>query len=104
MKIKSVTINKFRTIQHVTIELQDYSIIVGENNVGKSNIIDAIRFFYGDIELNTGDLCYESDFDSVPWIEIEYDMTPVEYMALPKAYRIHKNKCRRNKIRNNTCK
>ena len=94
MKIKSITINKFRTIQHATIELQDYSIIVGENNVGKSNIIDAIRFFYGDIELNTGDLCYESDFDSVPWIEIEYDMTPMEYMALPEAYRIHKNKLR----------
>ena len=94
MKIKSVTINEFRSIQHAIIDFQDYSIIVGENNVGKSNIIDAIRYFYGDIELSMDDVNYNSTFLSEPWIEIEYDMTPVEYMALPEEYRINKNKLR----------
>ena len=95
MKIKSVTINNFRSIQHAKIEFHDYSIIVGKNNVGKSNIIDAIRYFYGDIELRVDDVCYTaSDISSDPWIEIEYDMMPVEYMALPEEYRINKNKLR----------
>ena len=95
MKIKSVTINNFRSIQHAKIEFHDYSIIVGKNNVGKSNIIDAIRYFYGDIKLEADDVCYTaSDISSDPWIEIEYDMMPVEYMALPEEYRINKNKLR----------
>ena len=94
MKIKSVTINNFRSIQHATIELHDYSIIVGENNVGKSNIIDAIRWFYGDLELKIDDISYRILDNYEPWIEIEYDMKPVEYMALPKKYRIEKNKLR----------
>lgn len=94
MKIKSVTINNFRSIEHATIDMHDYSIIVGENNVGKSNIIDAIRCFYGDIELTGDDIGYASSVISEPWIEIEYDMTPVEYMALPEEYRINKNKLR----------
>ena len=95
MKIKSVTINNFRSIQHAKIEFHDYSIIVGKNNVGKSNIIDAIRYFYGDIKLEVDDVCYTaSDISSDPWIEIEYDMMPVEYMALPEEYRINKNKLR----------
>jgi predicted ATP-dependent endonuclease of OLD family len=94
MKIKSVTINNFRSIQHATIEFRDYSIIVGENNVGKSNIIDAIRCFYGDVELTVSDIGFNSSTISDPWIEIEYDMTPVEYIALPEIYRINKNKLR----------
>ena len=39
MKIKSVTINNFRSIQHAKIDFHDYSIIVGENNVGKSIVL-----------------------------------------------------------------
>ena len=94
MKIKSVTINNFRSIQHAKIDFHDYSIIVGENNVGKSNMIDAIRCFYGDIKLTMDDICFNSKDISEPWIEIEYDMTPIEYMALPETYRINKNKLR----------
>lgn len=92
MKIKSVTINNFRSIQHATINLQDYSILVGENNVGKSNIIDAIRFFYGDIELTVNDWGQNDSFDV--WVELEYDITPQEYSILPEEYRIDKDKLR----------
>lgn len=99
MKIKSVTINNFRSIEHATINMHDYSIIVGENNAGKSNIIDAIRYFYGDIDLTLRDLgCFSSVASGEPWVEIEYDMTPVEYMALPEEYRINKNKLRVQKV------
>ena len=100
MKIKSVTINNFRSIQHAKIDFHDYSIIVGENNVGKSNIIDAIRYFYGDLELTMMDWCLINErepFDVS--VEVEYDISPQDYNNLPKEYRIHQDKlCVRREI------
>ncbi len=105
MQIDSVTIHNFRSIQDATLSFQDYSIIVGENNVGKSNIIDAIRCFYGDIEFKEDDFCRacntkpkkntsQKDNKKVAWIEIEYNLTDKEYGALPKKYQITANKLR----------
>lgn len=100
MKIKSVTINNFRSIQHAKIDFHDYSIIVGENNVGKSNIIDAIRYFYGDLELTPRDWCLINEHEPFDVsVEVEYDMSPQEYNNLPKEYRIHQDKlCVRREI------
>ena len=48
MRIKSVTIENFKTIKHLDFKLRDLSLLVGPNNAGKSNIIGAIRHFFGD--------------------------------------------------------
>lgn len=100
MKIKSVTINNFRSIQHAKIDFHDYSIIVGENNVGKSNIIDAIRYFYGDLELTMMDWCLINEHEPFDVsVEVEYDISPQEYNNLPTEYRIHQDKlCVRKEI------
>ncbi len=100
MKIKSVTINNFRSIEHAKIDFHDYSIIVGENNVGKSNIIDAIRYFYGDLELTMMDWCLINEHEPYDvWVEVEYDISPQEYNNLPTEYRIHQDKlCVRKEI------
>lgn len=47
MKIKSIRIRNFRTIQDETsIDLEDYATIVGPNNSGKTNILKAIQIFF----------------------------------------------------------
>jgi len=47
MKIKSVRIRNFRTIQEETLlELEEYLTIVGPNNSGKTNILKAIQTFF----------------------------------------------------------
>jgi predicted ATP-dependent endonuclease of OLD family len=47
MKLKAVNIQNFRSIQEVTLEeCGDFNVIVGKNNVGKSNILYAISFFF----------------------------------------------------------
>lgn len=47
MKIKSVRIRNFRTIQDETLlEFDDYLTIVGPNNSGKTNILKAIQTFF----------------------------------------------------------
>ena len=44
MYIEKLTITKFRSIEHLVVEFnKGVNIIVGENNVGKTTIIDAIR-------------------------------------------------------------
>jgi putative ATP-dependent endonuclease of OLD family len=44
MYIEKLTITKFRSVEHLVVEFnKGVNIIIGENNVGKSTIIDAIR-------------------------------------------------------------
>lgn len=44
MYIEKLTIKKFRSIEYLVVEFnKGLNIIVGENNVGKTTIIDAIR-------------------------------------------------------------
>ena len=43
MKIDSLHIQNFRGIKDLTLELNDVTILIGENNVGKTTILDAIR-------------------------------------------------------------
>lgn len=43
-KITRLHIKHFRSVAEETIELDDLTILVGQNAVGKSNVIDAVRF------------------------------------------------------------
>lgn len=47
MKAKDIIIHNFRSICDAAISLEDYTMLVGVNNAGKSIVIDAIRAFYG---------------------------------------------------------
>lgn len=51
MQILNTTIHNFRSVVHCTFNLGDYSLMVGANNSGKSNVMDALRIFY-EKELN----------------------------------------------------
>ena len=48
MKLKQIEINKFRSIDHIGIKVNDLAILIGENNAGKSNILKALELFYQD--------------------------------------------------------
>lgn len=44
MHLGSLTISRFRSCDNVTVSLRrDLTVLVGENNGGKSNVVDAIR-------------------------------------------------------------
>ena len=89
MKIKSLTIHNFRSIKKVKFSLEDYVILVGANNAGKSNVLTALRIFYEDeIKFNE-----KPDFpkfqteDNESWIEIEYLLTSEEFINLKEEYK-----------------
>jgi predicted ATP-dependent endonuclease of OLD family len=90
MKIKSIKIHNFRSIKEIQFDCYDYNVIVGPNDSGKSNIIDAIRIFYED------DIKFDEqrDFpklrdldDNESWIEIEYRLTDDEFRNLKDEYK-----------------
>lgn len=72
MKISKIHIENFRSIKTADIEASDFNVFVGRNNHGKTNIFDAIEWFYsgkGDLnELRTVDA--EADAEIV--VEITF--------------------------------
>lgn len=99
MKIEQIYIHNYRSIKDSIIRMQDYSLLVGENNVGKSNIIDAIRCFYDEIKFENSDLCnYRDSEDSVSWIEMCFILTQEEYDDLKDEYKIENCKLKVRKF------
>lgn len=61
MKIKAVTVNRFRGYSSpVTIEVADLLVLVGRNDIGKSTILEALDIFF-----NEGKGCVKIDEDDV---------------------------------------
>jgi len=88
MQIANITIHNFRSIKEQPFFLKDYSLLIGANNSGKTNLIDAIRIFY------EKDLKFDSkrDFpkfapdDQESWIDIEFYLTEEEFINLKNEY------------------
>ena len=90
MRAVSIKIHNFRTFANAEVSLNPYSLLVGGNNTGKSNLIDAIRVFY------EKDIKYEAerDFPKFPvgdkesWIEIQFEPSPTELALLKDEYHL----------------
>ena len=50
MKIKTIKIKNWRSIKDIEFEAQNLMVIIGQNNHGKSNILSALLFFFGEIK------------------------------------------------------
>ncbi len=62
MKIRSVTIQNFRGYKRATkIELNDLTLIVGKNDVGKSTVLEALDIFFGNKKPDKNDLHISCD-------------------------------------------
>jgi len=90
MKIKSVTIKNFRSIQNETIFLDNYTALIGPNNVGKSNILAALLFFYDSITLkNTDFLCGPKCMSDNLYVDVEFiDLSSELFESLPDQYKL----------------
>jgi len=101
MKIRELKIHNYRSIQEQTIRFGDYSLLIGPNNSGKSNVIDALRTVYEkDLKFD-----FERDFpkfqtnDQECWVEIEFELPPEEAKDLKAEYRMGQNGEDRCRIR-----
>ena len=96
MKAVRLIIHNFRSLLDADIDLQNYSLVVGPNNSGKSNLFAAIRAFY------EKDLKYEEDRDfpkcstndQESWVEIEFQCDQDEFDQLKEEYRLAERRFR----------
>ncbi len=91
MKVQKITIHNFRSIIHEVIDCKDFTLFVGENNSGKTNIITALRAFY---ENEGYKYDKKSDFpklsdttDSESWIELAFITTNEEQEKIKDEYK-----------------
>ena len=99
MQILTVNVHGFRSLVDVTFDFKDYTLLVGANNSGKSNAIDALRAFYDKPKFDaktdatksrpTGEDC---------WIEIVFLLTNDEYDSLKEEYRLGENRLKVRKL------
>lgn len=100
MKIQKILIHNFRSIKHQGFLLDDYSLLVWENNAWKTNIIRALRIFYED------NIKYDPkiDFpkittnDKESYIDIEYITSNEEQETLKEEYKNKNNILKVRKI------
>jgi len=88
MRAVEVVIHNVRSVHDATVRLQDVSLVVGANNAGKSNLVDAIRLFYADLKWDESrDGCKVASADTESWVEIEFEPTADELAQLKDEYR-----------------
>lgn len=85
-----VKMHNFRSIQDGSFELSPYSLLIGPNNAGKSNVIAAIRIFY-EKGLKFDELRdfpkFETE-DNETWVEIQFKPSVEEFAQLKEEYRL----------------
>jgi len=82
MRIQQIRIHNFRSITDTTIEAQGYLMLVGANNSGKSNVINALRAFYDDLKWSNDDFPKVGAKDNDSWIELIFELSGEEWAGI----------------------
>lgn len=108
VKLRRVRIVNYRSIADQTIDLGDYSLLVGSNNSGKSNILDALRTVFDDGFRFDDKRDFPkwqrrgeaSEPEAESWVEITFELTEQEiqrikehhndYLIPPNCVRVRK--------------
>jgi predicted ATP-dependent endonuclease of OLD family len=72
MKISKIVVENYRSIQKVSIDLNKFSIFIGQNNHGKTNFFEAIEWFYNAKSCSKDEHLGKND-DKMISVEIFFD-------------------------------
>lgn len=80
MTLKSVRIKNILSFEDCTItDFSDFNCIIGKNNVGKSNFLKVLQYFYSHLNKEQViPLPFNSNYSSVGKITVTYDTTRLE--------------------------
>lgn len=78
MPLTRLIIKNFKSIKHCDISLSELNVLIGENGTGKTNLLDAIDYFYrnltnSDISLDVFD--ENNRFSNEVRISLTYDLS-----------------------------
>lgn len=91
LKIKSVTIENFRSIKKTTFVFKDLTTLIGENNTGKTNILKALDWFFSPSArgITEEDFCNKDPRNEIK-ITVSFDcLTPDKLNSRTKKYLIN---------------
>lgn len=74
MKISRIKIENFRSIKATEFETDNFNIVVGQNNCGKTNFFEAAEFFFNGAGRGglSNDLKHKRQSDLEILVEIEF--------------------------------
>lgn len=72
MKISRIRIENFRSLKKVEIDVSRFNVFVGQNNHGKTNLFEAIDWFYNS-KSSSADLYFDQKTDQPIQVEIFYN-------------------------------
>ncbi len=87
MKISRIRVHNYRSIIDAEIEAYDFLMLVGSNNAGKSNVLNALRCFYEDAKWTDDDFPKKGVTDQESWVELTFNLTEDEWENLADKYK-----------------
>lgn len=87
MKLREVRIHNYRSIVDVSIQVHDFTLLVGANNAGKSTVVNAIRAFYDDLKWSAEDFPKFGAEDSESWVQLQFQLDDDEWEGLADKYK-----------------
>ena len=91
MKLHRLSVHNFRSIINADVEIHDYTMIVGANNAGKSNLLAALRAFYEDIKWSVEDVPRVGKSSDESWVQLTFKLTDEEWSTLADKYKVDEN-------------
>lgn len=76
MKLVKCKIENFRSYENVEINFADLNVIIGKNDVGKSTILEALKFFFDENKASDNDINVYSErnnFSISCYFEVDSD-------------------------------
>ena len=94
MQLRDIHIHNFRSIHDQSFTAEQYTLLVGSNNAGKSAVIDCLLAFYEkdgfkfnpkrDLPFLRQSKAIDKDIEA--WIDLTFELTKEEYATLPEHY------------------
>lgn len=74
MKISRIQVTNYRSIEKADIACSDFNIFIGQNNAGKTNLFEAVEWFFNGTPKGTAvrDITYQQDTSRRVSVEIEF--------------------------------
>ena len=78
MRITNVRIKNFRGIRDLEIELGEFTVLIGENNTGKTSILDALKLCFHNLDSQHRSVIESLDFHLAKTESEPYSADPIE--------------------------
>lgn len=81
MQFKNLIVKNFRNLENVDIEIQNQNVVFGMNDMGKTNLLTALRFLFEREVRNNGFVesdYYDTDIEKEILIQVELNLSDLE--------------------------